>query len=319
MRLSVAMCTYNGGRTLREQLQSIADQTRLPDEMVVCDDASNDDTVQQLRDFIPNARFPVRLTVNAANVGSTANFANAIRLSDGDVIALSDQDDVWLPRKLELIEQKLLQNPEAGFVFSDAEMVDEQRVPLRYGLWEAIAFTRGAQRQVTRGRAFDYLLRRYMATGATLAFRSCYRDTILPIPDCWVHDAWIALVISAFASPVLIHDPLIEYRQHARQQIGEERRGLYGQYRFARSMGLRVFQREFETFSAAYDRLSGRLPRTVEPQKLAKLRHKVEHCRQRLAMRGRSRLQRLPRIAGELGRYRRYSLGWKSLAQDLFL
>lgn len=319
LHISVALCTYNGHAYLAEQLASIAAQARLPDELIVCDDRSNDDTPRLLADFAACARFPVRVVVNSENLGSTANFAKAISLCQGDIIALSDQDDVWLPHKLDTVERHFHRNPDSGFVFSDATMVDQNRAPLGYTLWEAVAFGAAAQQQVAEGHAFEYLLRRYMVTGATLAFRSEYRDVLLPIPGTWVHDGWIALVISAFAPPSLIAEPLIEYRQHARQQIGEQRRGLYGQYLLARSMGLAYFRREFEAYFAAYERLSTATQPAVAPEKLAALHRKAEHCRQRLRMREETRLRRLPRIAGELPRYGRYSLGWKSLAQDLFL
>lgn len=319
LRVSVAMCTFNGSAYLAEQLDSIAGQTRLPDELIICDDASRDETPRLLAEFASGVSFPVNVVANSKNVGSTANFASAISLCQGDVIALSDQDDVWLPQKLATIERSLEDNPQAGFVFSDATMVDQVRAPLGYTLWQAIGFGQAAQRQVAAGNAFAYLLRRYLVTGATLAFRTEYRDVVLPIPNSWVHDGWIALMIAAFSSPCFISEPLIDYRQHPRQQIGEKKRGWYQQYLVARSLGAPEYRREFDSFSAAYGRLSGIHDRPVPTAKLAALSKKVEHCRQRLAMREGGRWQRFPRIAAEIGRYRNYSLGWKSLAADLFL
>ena len=94
--LSVAMCTYNGSRHLSEQLESIGTQTRLPDELVICDDCSSDDTIRIIERFSASAPFAVRLEINTQNLGSTKNFEKAIRLCQGDLIALADQDDVWL-------------------------------------------------------------------------------------------------------------------------------------------------------------------------------------------------------------------------------
>src|SRR3954470_17842517 len=94
---SVAMCTYNGARFLGEQLASVAAQTRPPDELVVCDDRSTDETASLVRDFAAAAPFRVRLHVNERNLGSTRNFERAVSLCEGDLIALSDQDDEWLP------------------------------------------------------------------------------------------------------------------------------------------------------------------------------------------------------------------------------
>ncbi len=99
-RISVAICTYNGEKYLSEQLASIAAQTRLPDEMVVCDDCSSDATPDLVEEFARSAPFPVRFFRNPINLRSTKNFEHAIALCDGDFIALCDQDDIWLPEKL---------------------------------------------------------------------------------------------------------------------------------------------------------------------------------------------------------------------------
>lgn len=321
MRLSVAMCTYNGERYLPVQLDSLIRQTRPPDELVVCDDRSSDGTVAVLRKFAKRASFAVRIQENECNVGSTKNFERTIALCQGDVIATCDQDDVWLPHKLATLESTLTDSPTVGFVFSDAVMVDGDLKPFGFRLWQAIRFNRRLRQQVREGMCFEVLLRRYLVTGATLAFRSSFKRLILPIPSCWVHDAWIALLISAVAPAMAVAEPLIEYRQHSAQQIGEKKRGLYGQYLLARNMGRPRFQRDLQAFSAALERLTDAAGGTVRPDRISALQQKVEHCRRRVAMREVSRWRRLPLVVRELWqrRYGRYSLGWKSIAQDLFL
>ena len=95
MNLSIALATYNGAVYLKEQLESIAAQTRTPDELVISDDQSTDDTLRVIEEFAATAGFPVRLSVNEANLGIAKNFEKAISLCRGDLIFLSDQDDVW--------------------------------------------------------------------------------------------------------------------------------------------------------------------------------------------------------------------------------
>src|SRR5215208_90703 len=107
LKFYVAMCTYNGAQFVAEQLDSIAAQTRRPDELVVCDDGSDDATPEIIREFAHRASFPLRFYVNETNLGSTRNFERAISLCEGDFIALADQDDVWLPEKLERLERAL--------------------------------------------------------------------------------------------------------------------------------------------------------------------------------------------------------------------
>src|SRR4029079_17285220 len=90
----------NGARFLPEQLRSIAAQTRPPDELIVCDDRSTDETAQVIEAFAATAPFPVRLVRNEERLGSTRNFERAVSLCDGSLIALADQDDSWHPEKL---------------------------------------------------------------------------------------------------------------------------------------------------------------------------------------------------------------------------
>ena len=92
--LSVSMCTYNGARFLREQLESIASQIRLPDELVVCDDGSTDATLAILTEYAKAVRFPVRIQCNTSRLGPAKNFEQAISLCKGEIIVLSDQDDI---------------------------------------------------------------------------------------------------------------------------------------------------------------------------------------------------------------------------------
>ena len=318
MMLSVALCTYNGERFLAEQLESISAQSRRPDELVICDDRSTDGTPELLRTFAARALFPVRWQVNPVNLGSSANFGLAISRCRGDVIALSDQDDVWEPDKLALLEGALAESPRAGLVCSDATLVDTDLRPLGLSLWEAIQLTPGDRGQFAGQDPFALLLRRYCVTGATVAFRASFRDLVLPIPAGWVHDGWIALLIAALAQCRLVEKPLVRYRQHAGQQIGARKRGLFEQYRVARKLTRADFQATADRFAEALRRLHG-WP-GVRPGHLRRLQEKVQHYERRVRMRD-AGVWRLPLVAGELlrGRYARYSQGWKALALDLLV
>jgi glycosyltransferase involved in cell wall biosynthesis len=223
MKLSIAMCTHNGAAYLHEQLESLAAQTHLPDELIICDDRSSDGlTLKIIDEFARRAAFPVRFFVNEKNLGSKKNFEKAIRLCSEEVICLCDQDDFWLPNKLSRIEQAFISSPDAGLVFSDAEVVDEELQPMGASLWELGGFGPEKQESFRREGAFHSLLRGNVVTGTTMAFRSRFRDVVLSIPETAVlqHDGWIALTVSAVSDFVLIEEPLIKYRQHATQQIG---------------------------------------------------------------------------------------------------
>jgi len=128
--LSVALCTYNGSAFLLEQLKSIAEQTLQPEELIISDDGSQDHTLEIATQFAKQAKFKVRLHANPSNVGSTKNFERAIQLSEGDIILLSDQDDVWLPQKIEKLYSAI---GDGSLVYCDSELIDEQGIKLADG------------------------------------------------------------------------------------------------------------------------------------------------------------------------------------------
>jgi glycosyltransferase involved in cell wall biosynthesis len=218
-KISVALCTYNGERFLRKQLASMQQQTRLPDELVVCDDRSTDQTLEIIREFAAFFSFPVKVVVNEKNLGSAKNFEQAIRLCSGDLIALSDQDDVWYPTRLERSEQELLAHPEVGLVFSDGDIIDDEGRPIGKTLWQSYAFNETKMIDLLAGN-YALLLKHRFVTGATVMFRATLRDRCLPLRPGWVHDEWMAAVVPAFSDLRPINESLICYRQHASQQIG---------------------------------------------------------------------------------------------------
>jgi glycosyltransferase involved in cell wall biosynthesis len=324
---SIAMCTYDGARYLGEQLASIAAQTRPPDELVVCDDRSRDETTTIVRRFAQSAPFPVHLHVNEQNLGSTRNFEKAVRLCAGDLIALSDQDDVWMPRKLELIEAVFTRAPGVGLVFTDAEVVDETLRPLGYRLWDKVGFDGEMRRRVRGGRALDVLLPGWTVTGATMAFRSKFRDLALEIPDdlSMIHDGWIALVVASVSDVAFIAEPLIEYRQHPRQQIGAPK-GDAGQAEGVKSLeDIRAainrgnrFDELIENGGRIRQRLVARRDRFDSEAALALLDARLKHLNARAAM-PEGKLRRLRHVLRELltRRYHLYSNGVYSAAKDL--
>ena len=329
MKISVAMCTYEGERFLREQLASIAAQVRAPDELVVCDDRSSDSTPAIVREFAAGAPFSVRLHVNEQNLGSTKNFERAVTLCGGDLIALSDQDDVWLPSKLGRIEEVFLGEPRTGLVFSDAEVVDEELRPLGYRLWESVGFDAAQQGLVRSGRALDVLLSGSTVTGATMAFRSRYRNLVLEIPEdlALIHDGWIALMVSSVAGVTFIEEPLVKYRQHSRQQIGARRRKAAADENAAGLSGVRDAMRRrnfYDEIIETGSRVRRRLTERREEfgggggEALTKLEARLKHLNARANL-PEGKLSRAGCVLRELltRRYHLYSNGVYSAVKDL--
>lgn len=317
MRISIALCTFNGQAHLAALLRSLAVQERLPDELIVRDDASTDQTMQIIRDFTAGAPFPVRLEQNPQRLGAMANFASAIAAADGDVIACCDQDDVWYPEKLAIAEAAFLEKEPADIVLADADLVDENLLPLGRRLWESIGFGASEQRIARAGRLWSVLTRFNVVTGAGMAFLSKWRDLILPIPPGWVYDGWIGMLLSIVGRCKLVSERTWAYRQHPAQLIGAGPLGLSGQIAAARRMDRAYFQGLEKNYTTLIERL-GNTPIDLDIARA--LRNKVIHCRSRVGMRA-AGSRRMPLIAGELlsGRYHHCSLGWKSWVQDLWL
>jgi len=334
-KLSVALCTYNGAQFLGAQLESIANQTRLPDELVISDDCSTDSTVPIIRQFEARVSFPVRLYVNDRNIGSTPNFEHAISRCQGDVIALSDQDDVWLPTKLAKLERALDQDENIGMVFSDADLVDEGLHPLGRRLWE-FTFPQSDQDKFRDGRWVDVLMAYNVVTGATAAFRAGFRELVLPIPEIpnTIHDGWIALLVGALSKLTFISEPLILYRQHGGQQRGvdlklHEKRGSVDRQITYRHVA-EYYALEIERLRAIRERLSAvedRIRSGVSPwdkraaelaSRIADLDNVMTHYRMRGQL-ATERFHRLAPVTRELlaGRYHRYSSGMLSALRDL--
>ncbi len=238
--VSIALCTYNGQRFLQEQLDSIAVQSRLPDELVVCDDGSTDQTLGLLERFRLRAPFPVRLYRNEYNLGATKNFERAIALCEGDVIFLSDQDDCWRSDKIEVMLQVFKNNTQTALVFSNAQVVDADGRSLGYTLWQTLPASSWDLRLVVKGRLFEAQLRGNVPQGATTAFRASFRNLLLPLFYGGSHDAWIVLLLSVAGQYVAIDQPLLVYRRHDSQQAGIAK-GFGEKWLRAKAMDRRYF------------------------------------------------------------------------------
>ena len=228
LSVGVAIATFNGSRFLDPQLRSIFDQTRLPDEIVISDDGSTDDTLSIARSYRAEAkRAGVRLRAvsHKGPSGVAANFAHAVSLSTTDVVALSDQDDVWLPHKLETLTRVVAADPSLLMVHSDAELVDDLGKPLGMTVLESLRITGGEKHNLVTGHGIKALVRRNLVTGSTSMIRRDLVGRAGVIPSGWLHDEWWALVAATTDGLVLNPHALGLYRQHDDNQVGANRSG----------------------------------------------------------------------------------------------
>jgi glycosyltransferase involved in cell wall biosynthesis len=331
--ISIALCTYNGARHLSQQLESISGQTRLPGELVVTDDGSTDESVLIVEEFSKTAPFPVRVYRNSENLGSTASFSATLGRCAAPLIALCDQDDVWLPGKLATLANALEHDPNAGYAFSNARLVNESLEPLSLTMWDTVGFGSDQRRTFRGRRQIELLLERTIVTGATMMIRARWLHLYQPIPDHAVHDFWIAMVLSAIGAYGLpIPEPLILYRQHPDQQIGASqtsrqtgmRTKLSRDHVLARrrlmrrrSMSADAFLKHLEALLDEPSRL-GEKERTSAERSWKLASDPAAHVRARIEMDRASGLRVAKVMLMELARgaYWRYSGGLNALLSD---
>lgn len=209
--ISIALCTYNGERFLQEQLDSLANQTRLPDEVVVGDDGSTDKTMEILEAWAKTVPFPVRIQRNERSFGPAKNFEAAILRSSGEIIFLCDQDDVWEPEKIREMTSVFEKDSEVGLVFCHAATIGENGEPLGISRAEISR----AQMICSGWPLISPFCRKHdNPPGCCSAFRTELVKQILPLPSSMPHDTFFFLHLPALGKTVTLRKNLIRYRFH---------------------------------------------------------------------------------------------------------
>ena len=317
MQISIALCTYNGSAFLAEQLDSILQQTVLPTQLIICDDGSTDDTLRMVQKFAATAPFAVQYKVNEARLGVAKNFKHAVQLCHGDIIVLADQDDVWLPHKLAVIDQTFAQNPTIGYIFSDAELINNKSKNLNQRLWQKTGFNTTRQ-HLFRVDPITTLLRRNVVTGATMAFKA-HVIAALPAPaPTSVHDFWWAFFASILGhAGHAITTPLMKYRIHTAQKIGLSGLNLPESQRYHLEIAaMNDLSLDVAQSALQFPQLQGEFNRVI---RLIQARRDHFQCRMTIrSARGSKRL-RLWLNEIQTRRYDIFSHSWRGALKDLLI
>jgi len=217
MKYSVALCTYNGEKYLAEQLHSIIAQTIRPSQIVISDDGSKDRTLAIAEEILSQSSIPYSIVENALKHGVTGNFMNAMRLCENPVIFTCDQDDIWVDQKAEKMLAVFAANRKALLVLSNGELVDKDAKSMNADVWSAVGIYDYMLREQ---KWFDYLLERCLVTGAGMAIKKELLDGVEEIPDCWLHDGWLALLAAIQDGIYTCSEKLFLYRQHGNNVVG---------------------------------------------------------------------------------------------------
>jgi glycosyltransferase involved in cell wall biosynthesis len=206
--ISVVIATYNGERYLKQQLDSILAQTHSPEEIIVVDDASSDSTVAILKSYAANdTRF--RLLINEKNIGYIRSFERGMLAATCSLIALSDQDDIWVPHKLENLN-RYLGNSIA--VYSDSILVDENGNSSGKKMSDI-------KNQLSYNNCLMYTIGAW-APGHAMLFRKELVEKCQPFPTIVTHDFWLGFVAACNGGIMYLNEVLVQYRQHAANAIG---------------------------------------------------------------------------------------------------
>lgn len=214
MKISVALAYYDGAEYIEEQLTSILNQLGPEDEVILSVDRAFDGSMDLLQAW-EEKDGRIFLT-NGPAKGVVKNFEHAIRMSSGDLIFLSDQDDIWLPDKVEKVKAAFY-DKEVMAILHDARIVDENLNEVEPSFFKLRHSETGFLKNLWRN---SYV-------GCCMAFRKEMIPDILPIPETiYMHDYWIGATAEQLGKVELIREPLILYRRHS-NNVTEMRHGSF--------------------------------------------------------------------------------------------
>jgi glycosyltransferase involved in cell wall biosynthesis len=201
MKISIALAAYDGQAYLPAQLQSFVAQTRQPDEVIVVDDRSRDGTAALVAEFARTAPFDVRLVVNDQNLGHGQNFSKALALCTGDLVFLSDQDDVWFDDKIERMAALATRRPEMLCFMNDCLLADA-------GL-QSEGVTKQQQIRAAGLPETSFVM------GCCTAIRRDFLNIVLPVPPTiHAHDTWMIGIADGLGRTCRHDEALQYYRRH---------------------------------------------------------------------------------------------------------
>lgn len=209
--VSVAIATYNGEQFLRDQLDSIYNQTYKNIEVIITDDCSTDGTFEILEEY--SQKYGLSYYINKKRLGFVRNFEQALSLCRGEYIALADQDDIWLPEKIEHLINEIGNN---YLIFSDAILIDT------YGNKIAESFKTFSNYMADSETPFLLLFYRKYIYGCTMFFKKELLEKALPIPNgIGHHDWWFPIVATKNGGIKYLDKRLMFYRQHKNNVSGD--------------------------------------------------------------------------------------------------
>lgn len=220
-KIDILLATYNGEKYLKEQLDSILNQTYKNIRIIISDDGSKDSTLEILEEY-KNKDERIIVYEQKENLGVVKNIEFLLKKVEAPYYMLSDQDDYWLPNKVEESLRKLL-SEKADLVFGDLEVVDENLNTMYKSFNDYMLLTRKIEKYI-KDYKVNYLYN--CVTGCTVLAKKETIEKIVPLPTNSkrvIHDYWIGLMVVLNGKLAYMSEKYIKYRQHGNNQVGTEK------------------------------------------------------------------------------------------------
>lgn len=244
-KIDILLATYNGEKYLREQIDSILEQTYENFNLIISDDGSHDQTINILKEYVAKDN-RIKVFIQEKNLGYIKNFEFLLNQVESEYYMFSDQDDFWQKNKIE-VSYNLIKSKKLDLVYCDLEVVDQNLNTINRSFWKYLKIEKKVRYDDYRT---EYLYN--CVTGCTIISRKKYIEKVLPLPynsEFVPHDYWIALVIAINGKIGHVNEKLIKYRQHGNNQIGTEKLShKFDSFEQVRDLFIRVKIEHFETF-----------------------------------------------------------------------
>ena len=245
-KVDILLATYNGEKYIKEQVESILNQTYENIQIIISDDCSTDKTRQVLKEYENNEK--IKIFYQEKNLGYVKNFEFLLKQVESNLYMLSDQDDVWKKEKVEKSVEKI-ESEKLDLVFGDLEVVDENLNTL-YKSYNRYMHLIHKIKKYQKDYRLQYLYN--CMTGCTIISRKNWIDKVLPFPTnskYVIHDYWIGLIIALNGKVGYLDTPYILYRQHGTNQVGTKKASKqYNELKKVRDMSLDIRIGTFETY-----------------------------------------------------------------------
>ena len=252
-KIDILLATYNGEKFVKEQIESILNQTYENFNLIISDDASTDNTLNILEEY-EKKDTRIKVFKKEKNKGLIDNFEFLLKNVTSDYFMFSDQDDIWKKDKIEKSINKLKEES-LGLVYTDLEIVDEKLNVIYPSYWKY----KQIYKKIIKYNNFEALYLNNFVTGCTILAKSKYIKYILPLPrnsKFVLHDYWTALIVSAKDKISYVEEPTIQYRQHKNNRVGSSRKSdQLENFEDLRNLFIKVKIEHFEVFKENIEKI----------------------------------------------------------------